>query len=70
MRTNIDIDDKLLAEAKEATGKTTKKDIVEEALRRAVKNYRGRKAIAELYGMGWEGDLDKTRQGRNFDHIR
>jgi len=70
MRTNIDIDDQLLAEAKEATGKTTKKDIVEEALRRVVKNYQARKAITELRGMGWEGDLDKMRQGRNFDHIK
>lgn len=66
MRTNIDIDDELLAEAKEATGKTTKKDIVEEALRRAVKNYQARKAIAELRGIGWEGDLKEMRRDRDL----
>ena len=33
MRTNIDIDDTLMAEAQKASGKTTKKDTVEQALR-------------------------------------
>jgi Arc/MetJ family transcription regulator len=33
MRTNIDIDDTLMAEARKASGQTTKKDTVEQALR-------------------------------------
>jgi len=70
MRTNIDIDDELLARAMEAAGTTTKKATVEEALRRLVENHRGREAIANLRGLGWEGDLDEMRQGRNFDHIK
>lgn len=70
MRTNIDIDADLLIKAMEALGTTTKKATVEEALRQLVKDYEGRKAIAELRGLGWEGDLDEMRQGRNFDHIR
>ena len=37
MRTNIEIDDDLLAEAMEAAGQTTKKATVEEALRRLVR---------------------------------
>ena len=70
VRTNIDIDDELLARATEALGTLTKKATVEEALRQVVKDYEGRKAIAELRGLGWEGDLDEMRQGRNFDHIK
>jgi len=70
MRTNIDIDDDLLTRAMEAAGTTTKKATVEEALRRLVENHRGREAIANLRGLGWEGDLDEMRQGRNFDHIK
>jgi len=70
MRTNIDIDDDLLTRAMEAAGTTTKKATVEEALRQLVENHRGREAIANLRGLGWEGDLDEMRQGRNFDHIK
>ena len=70
MRTNIDIDDDLLARAMEAAGTTTKKATVEEALQRLVKNHDLRTAIENLAGLGWEGDLDEMRQGRNFDHIK
>jgi Arc/MetJ family transcription regulator len=62
MRTNIDIDDALLSEAMEAAGTTTKKDTVEEALRQLVRNHRARQAIANLRGLGWEGDLDQMRR--------
>lgn len=64
MRTNIDIDDHLLDEAMAVTGLTTKKATVEEALRRLVVDHRRRDAIASLAGIGWDGDLDRLRQGR------
>ncbi len=67
MRTNIEIDDELLTRAMEATGATTKKATVEEALRQVVKNYEARKAIADLRGLGWEGDLDEMRRGWTAD---
>jgi Arc/MetJ family transcription regulator len=70
MRTNIDIDDELLTQAMAAAGTTTKKATVEHALRQLVDNHRGRQAIANLRGLGWEGNLDEMRQGRNFDHIK
>jgi Arc/MetJ family transcription regulator len=70
MRTNIEIDDELLTKAMKAAGTATKKATVEEALRQLVENHRGRQAIANLAGLGWEGDLDEMRQGRNFDHIK
>jgi Arc/MetJ family transcription regulator len=64
MRTNIELDDKLLAEAMAVTGLPTKKATVEEALRRLVRQHRQRKAIADMAGLGWEGDLDSMREGR------
>lgn len=70
MRTNIEIDDELLTKAMKAAGTTTKKATVEEALRQLVENHRGRQAIANLAGLGWEGDLDAMRLGRNFDRIK
>lgn len=63
MRTNIEIDEKLLAAAMRILGQTTKRGAVEEALRRVVRNDELRKALDELRGMGWEGDLDKMRRG-------
>jgi Arc/MetJ family transcription regulator len=67
MRTNIDIDDRLLKEAMKATGQKTKKATVEEALREIVKITGQRQALEELRGMGWEGDLDEMREGRFLD---
>jgi Arc/MetJ family transcription regulator len=64
MRTNIEIDDELLKDAMEATGQTTKRATVEEALRRLVKDHELKRTIAEMKGLGWEGDLDEMR--RNF----
>ena len=66
MRTNIDIDDALLAEAMATLGTPTKKATVEEALRRLVQDERRRRAIAEMAGLGWAGDLDVRRQGRTI----
>ncbi len=64
MRTNIDIDDALIGAAMDATKLPTKKATVEEALRRLVRQHRQQQAIADLAGLGWEGDLDRQREGR------
>ncbi|ANH03575.1 type II toxin-antitoxin system VapB family antitoxin [Shinella sp. HZN7] len=61
MRTNIDLDDDLIAKAKEFTGLSTKKAIVDLALRELVQNWERREALENLRGMGWEGDLDEMR---------
>ncbi len=63
MRTNIEIDDALLAEAMKVTGQRTKKATVEEALREIVRRAELRQALNELRGIGWEGDLDEMRRG-------
>lgn len=67
MRTNIDIDDDLLAQAMAATGLATKKATVEEALRRAVRRYQQMQAIQDMAGTGWMGDLADMREGRGAD---
>ncbi len=64
MRTNIDIDDALLSQAMAAAGLSTKRATVEEGLRLLVRLREQAKALAELKGIGWEGDLDQMRQGR------
>lgn len=67
MRTNIDIDDELMAQAMVATGQTTKKATVEAALTQLVTLDRQRKALDALRGIGWGGDLDEMRDGWQFD---
>lgn len=62
IRTNIEIDDDLLAKAMVASGASTKRATVEAALRLAIKLARQKKAIEDLRGIGWEGDLDAMRQ--------
>jgi len=64
MRTNIEIDDELLSQAMRAAGLSTERATVEEGLRLLVRVRKQAKALAELKGSGWEGDLDEMRQGR------
>ena len=66
-RTNIDIDDELMAAAMKASGLKTKKAVVEEGLRGLAKEQRLRLALDRLSGIGWEGNLDEMRRGREFD---
>ncbi len=73
-RTNIDIDDELMAETMRVTGKATKKGAVEEAMRQIVREARQRLALERLWGIGWEGNLEAMRQwnemsgdGANYD---
>jgi Arc/MetJ family transcription regulator len=68
VRTNIEIDDKLLREAMKATGQTTKRATVEEALRRVVRMHRQKRALRALKGIGWEGDLDAMRRDWSRDN--
>jgi Arc/MetJ family transcription regulator len=65
MRTNIDIDDTLMTEAIRATGAATKKAAVEEGLRLVVRLAAQRRAVEDMIGLGWEGDLEASREGRH-----
>lgn len=62
MRTNIDIDDELLAATMKLSGKRTKKGAIEEAMREYTRTERLRTAIKRMRGIGWEGDLDQMRE--------
>jgi Arc/MetJ family transcription regulator len=64
MRTNIDIDDALMAEAQKASGRNTKKQTVEEALRLLVRLRRQREAGAAFGKFRWRGNLGRSRRGR------
>jgi len=61
-RTNIDIDDGLVARVMERYGLRSKKDAVDFALRRAASPFT-QADIKDLAGTGWEGDLAEMRGG-------
>lgn len=64
MRTNIVIDDQLMAEALKASGLQTKKEAVEAGLRALIKQ-RKQEDIRALRGkLRWEGDLDEMRTNK------
>ena len=64
MRTNIDIDDRLMREAMRSSGARTKRAAVEQALRLLIQT-RAQKGIRRLRGkVAWEGNLEVSRQGR------
>ena len=61
MRTNIVIDDQLIADAQHITGIKTKRAVVEEALRLLVR-IKGQEEIKAWRGeLPWTGDLEAMR---------
>jgi Arc/MetJ family transcription regulator len=64
VRTNIVIDDKLMADALRATGLKTKREAVELGLRTLLR-LRRQSEIKKLRGkITWEGDLDAMRRDK------
>jgi Arc/MetJ family transcription regulator len=68
MRTNIVLDDKLIARAQKLTGIKTKRQVVHEALRLLILlNEQGE--LRALRGkLPWDGNLDNQRQSRVKDN--
>lgn len=64
MRTNIDIDDKLMAQAMRASEKPTKRAVVEEALHLLVRTKRQTRIRRWRGKVAWEGDLEVSRAAR------
>jgi Arc/MetJ family transcription regulator len=64
MRTNIEIDDALMAEARRLSGRGTKKETVEEALRLLIRLRRQREVDAAFGRHRWRGELARSRKGR------
>jgi Arc/MetJ family transcription regulator len=64
MRTNIDIDDRLMRQAMRSSGARTKRAVVEEGLRLLIQT-KGQASIRRLRGkLDWQGDLDSSRLER------
>jgi len=62
MRTNIVIDDQLMAEALKTSGLKTKRDVVEQGLKLLVQLNK-QQEIRKLRGrIEWHGDLDDMRR--------
>ena len=62
MRTNIVIDDDLLKEAQQLTGISTKKGIVDAALKLLVQLKRQESIKAWRGKLRWDGDLESMRR--------
>jgi Arc/MetJ family transcription regulator len=61
MRTNIEIDDKLMKDALRATGLKTKREAVELGLRTVLRLHQ-QAGIRQLRGkLNWEGDFEDMR---------
>ncbi len=64
MRTNIVIDDELMADALRLTGINTKREAVETGLRLLIR-LKKQEAIRQFKGkLAWEGNLDEMRLTR------
>jgi Arc/MetJ family transcription regulator len=64
VRTTIEIDDALMAEAQKLSGQATKKQTVEQALRLMIR-LRRQKAVDAAFGKyRWRGNLARSRRGR------
>ena len=63
MLTNIDIDETLMAEAQKASGQSTKKQTVEQALRLLIKLRQQQEVGAAFGKYRWRGNLAARRSG-------
>lgn len=64
MRTNVEIDDRLMHQAMRSSRSRTKRAAVEEGLRLLIQT-RAQATIRRLRGkIRWDGDLHKSRRGR------
>lgn len=64
MRTNIEIDDALMAEAQRACGQATKKQTVEQALRLMIRLLQQRDVDLAFGKYRWRSSLARSRKGR------
>jgi Arc/MetJ family transcription regulator len=62
MRTNIVIDDQLIAEAMKLSGARTKREAVEDSLRLMVRVKRQERIRSARGRLKWTGDLDAMRR--------
>jgi Arc/MetJ family transcription regulator len=64
MKTNVDLDERLVEKARQITGLKTKKELVNHALSELVRK-EDQKSILRLRGkVSWVGDLNEMRESR------
>lgn len=63
-RTNIDLDDRLVAEGLKLTRTKTKRELVHLALRELVAKKRRKRLLALAGNVGWRGDPSRMRKSR------
>jgi Arc/MetJ family transcription regulator len=63
-RTNIEIDDELIARVMQRYGVRTKREAVDLALKRAAGEAMSREEALAMEGSGWDGDLMAMRSDR------
>lgn len=68
-RTNIDIDDELVARAMRLYRLHSKKEAVDLALRRLVSEPMSRQEALAMEGTGWGGDLSEIRRPDEISHL-
>ncbi len=62
MRTNIEIDDKLMEQAMKATKLKSKKELVNYALEELIRLNRRKKMLSLFGKVKWEGNLEEMRK--------
>ena len=68
-RTNIEIDDELIARAMSTYRLRTKREAVDLALRRLVPEPMSREEALAMRGTGWDGDLDEIRREDSVEEL-
>jgi Arc/MetJ family transcription regulator len=66
VRTNIILDEKLVAQGIKLTKLKTRRALVDYALRELIRRKQQRKIMALRGQVEWEGNLEEMRQGRGF----
>lgn len=64
LRTNIELDEKLVNEAMRLTHKKTKKELVNYALKELVSRFKRKKVLELESKVEWSGNLSEMRKSR------
>ena len=66
-RTNVEIDDELIAQVMQRYGFRTMREAIHESLRRMVGYTMTVEEALAMQGQGWDGDLSAMRDGRKVE---
>jgi Arc/MetJ family transcription regulator len=61
-RTNVVLDEQLVAYGRKLTGSRTTRDLLDRALRELIGREEQRRRVEKLRGTGWVGNLDEMRR--------